>query len=403
MARRQKHEEHENHERWLVSYADFITLLFAFFVVMYSISSVNEGKYRVLSSSIVSAFNKPAKSLDPIQYGTDLRAPILQHKIMKEEDRNAHERVGVDYQVMPTAQELANMQKIADEVKHDLQALVDEGLVEVNKTNKGLEIEIKSEILFASGTARLSATAQSALKQIAKILAKQENQIHVEGFTDDVPISTETFPSNWELSAARSASVVHLFTKSGIAPERLAAIGYAEFKPIAPNLTETGRRKNRRVAIMVLNQAEADRVRIDDRTKEEKEADARRKLMKSFGSDPNQSDTGPSSKEIKPLGLDKRTPPASNGGIIQLPATPKSSSGIKPIVLGGPKVIGGSTSNRSNGNGSTTASKSAAPIRLPTSSATTETSSSANNQANEDNKARPTIIQLPQPTVLPAR
>ena len=155
MARKKKHEEHENHERWLVSYADFITLLFAFFVVMYSISSVNEGKYRVLSSTLVTAFSHPAKTVDPIQYGTPLRAPIIQHQLLKDQNEDTDvSRVGVDYQLMPTPGQMAKMEKIADQVKHDMKKLIEEGLVEVSKTNKGVEIAINSEILFASGQAR---------------------------------------------------------------------------------------------------------------------------------------------------------------------------------------------------------------------------------------------------------
>jgi chemotaxis protein MotB len=261
MARKPKHEEHENHERWLVSYADFITLLFAFFVVMYAISSVNEGKYRVLSSALVTAFSHPQRTVEPIQYGTPLRSPIIQHDAMVKDD-NAVSRVGVDHRIMPTAKEMADMQKIADEIKHNLKDLIDKQLITVTKTNLGVEIEIKSNILFASGVALLSSQAISPLRKIAAVLAKTSNDINVEGYTDNVPISTAHFPSNWELSAARAASVVRLFSKSGIDPERLKAIGFAEHQPIADNSTEFGRSKNRRVAIMVLNKPDEKRVSV---------------------------------------------------------------------------------------------------------------------------------------------
>jgi len=254
MARKKKHEDHDNHDRWLVSYADFITLLFAFFVVMYSISSINEGTYRVLSSTLVTAFSHPAKTLDPIQYGTPLRAPIIQHNQMRERDDTVIPRIGIDYQIMPTPGQMVQMRKIADEVKHDLKKLIDEDVVHVNETSKGVEVAINSELLFASGKSHLSEKAQHILQRIAGLLIPKHNQINVEGYTDNVPISTEQFPSNWELSAARAASVVHLFTRQGIKPQRLAAIGFGQYRPVAPNATAGGRKKNRRVSIVILNE-----------------------------------------------------------------------------------------------------------------------------------------------------
>jgi len=262
MARKPKHEEHENHERWLVSYADFITLLFAFFVVMYSISSVNEGKYRVLSSSIISAFSQPAQSLSPLRFNDNKKNPIEQNKLLLEQQSNKYDRIGVDYEVIPTVQEIANMEMISDEVEKKLKSLVDQDLVNIHKTNKGVEIEIKSNILFGSGQAVLQKSAKPALEQIAKVIGPLQNPVNVEGFTDNVPISTLVFPSNWELSAARAANVVHLFSKLGIDPNRMSAIGYGEFKPVASNDTPEGREKNRRINIIVLNRKTKDRQRL---------------------------------------------------------------------------------------------------------------------------------------------
>jgi len=267
MARRKKQEEHENHERWLVSYADFITLLFAFFVVMYSISSVNEGKYRVLSSSIVTAFSQPAKTADPIQQGTPLRAPIIQHQAMPDHKDDDVSRVGVDHQVMPSPKEIAEMHKVADELAVSLKGVLDKDVAKITKTNKGVEIEIKSSILFRSGKALLNIGATPVLKKIAKIIKDLPNEINVEGFTDNIPIKTTAFPSNWVLSAARAASVVNLFTQVGVEPERLAAIGYGEFKPIAPNTTRAGREQNRRVAILVLNRPNERREKLFEEKK----------------------------------------------------------------------------------------------------------------------------------------
>ncbi|MCW8890929.1 MAG: flagellar motor protein MotD, partial [Sedimenticola sp.] len=228
--RRRRHEEHENHERWLVSYADFITLLFAFFVVMYSISSVNDGKYRVLSSTLTEAFVSTARSLEPIQIG--------------EEIRELEPQVGDLTIIEPTPPDLSHQDPLEDEsqgssvvdtktmdaVKNDLSTSLseytDQGLVNVTRTDRGIEVEMKSNMLFESGSARLSREALKALRKVILIVKPLPNLINVEGHTDNVPIKTISFPSNWELSAARSASVVHYFAKLGVESSRMAAIGY---------------------------------------------------------------------------------------------------------------------------------------------------------------------------------
>ena len=261
MARKKKKEEHVNHERWLVSYADFITLLFAFFVVMYSISSVNEGKYRVLSDSISSAFDPSERGL-PIKFTNPLKAPIVSRPVQSSSDAadsslsfNPSAFGGVE----ASKQDKITLKKISSRVAKDLAPLIDKGLVKVNKNDLWIEIEVKSSILYSSGSAKIQSQAVPVLRKVATIVAGFDNQIQVEGFTDNVPIDTDEFPSNWELSAARAASVVHLFSKYGVKPKRLSAVGYAEFKPIAKNNTASGRSKNRRVNIVVLSDAIARR------------------------------------------------------------------------------------------------------------------------------------------------
>lgn len=256
-SRKNHAQEHENHERWLVSYADFITLLFAFFVVMYSISSVNEGKYRVLSDSIISAFHDPLRSMDPIQVGNLVK--------VKPQDQINRDR---NWSVIPIIQQPFPLprpiqkpdkseqldeasKKLADEIEQSLSELVDDDLVKVKREKNWIEIEMKSSILFPSGSATLSDKSLPVLSKIAEKLGPFESTISVEGFTDNVPIHTPAFPSNWELSAARSVSVVHLFATLGIEPSRMAAIGYGEFRPIASNDTEAGRVKNRRVVLVI--------------------------------------------------------------------------------------------------------------------------------------------------------
>lgn len=257
MARKKKHEEHENHERWLISYADFITLLFAFFVVMYSVSSVNEGKYRVLSDTLVSAFDRTRDGL-PIKLSSPLRPPIIERDIIAPRKNDLdikNDFAKTDSSVKASQKDKENLEKISEEVAKSLKPLIDKDLIKVEKNDLWVEIEIKSNILFTSGSATLSSAAIPVLKKVANILKGSDNQIQVEGFTDNIPIDTDEFPSNWELSAARAASVVHLFSRQSVKPVRLSALGYGQYKPIATNKTPQGRAKNRRINIVILSDA----------------------------------------------------------------------------------------------------------------------------------------------------
>lgn len=252
----------------MVSYADFITLLFAFFVVMYSISSVNEGKYRVLSDAMITAFSSPSKSLEPIQIGEPIKMPLdmrkgigiesvkIPHISLPVEEQPV---VKVDERSMQTEQDKKNMQAISDKIMEAMSGLIDTDQIKVRRTDKWIEVEISSKILFQSGGALLQYEAVPVLVDLAKILRQFPNSVRVEGFTDNLPISTDVFPSNWELSAARAASVVHLFTDEGVDPTRLAAIGYGEYRPIADNRTPQGRIRNRRVVVFILSE-EAERL-----------------------------------------------------------------------------------------------------------------------------------------------
>lgn len=276
MARKRLHQENENHERWLVSYADFITLLFAFFVVMYSISSVNEGKYRVLSSSMVSAFRQPKSALEPVQIGELVRsplmmpdqimdvsanpAPIITPMLPQNQDSPADDSDPLAMEFSPEdiiMQQTFNaaekeVDEMAGHVEEQLDSLIDEEIVNIKRNKFWLEVEIKSSLLFPSGGSDLVPASIPVLQKLSKIFRELPNRIHVEGFTDNQPINTVIFPSNWELSTARAAAVVRLFERNGIAASRMAAIGYGEFRPIAENITETGRAKNRRVVIVVV-------------------------------------------------------------------------------------------------------------------------------------------------------
>lgn len=254
--RRKQLEEEENHERWLVSYADFITLLFAFFVVMYSVSSVNDGKYRVLSDSLNAVFEPPSLSLQPIQVGEPVRSLISPGEPApapvgeQPEELSARERLAeIEAERLALA---GSTTRVSDAVELALREFVDQKLVAVRRDGNRVEIEMKAQMLFDSGRAHLSRTALTALATLAGVLEALPNRLMVEGHTDNQPIASREFPSNWELSAARAASVVHFLAREGIAPERMAAVGRGEYQPIADNTSETGRAGNRRVSVIVL-------------------------------------------------------------------------------------------------------------------------------------------------------
>lgn len=241
MARRRHEEEHENHERWLVSYADFITLLFAFFVVMYAISSVNEGKYRVLSESLEAAFSDRAGAI--VQVGT---APPARQLV------NPTDKIQSQRPTQASPEEAQRMKKLARSVLDVLQPMVKNGQVRVTQSRRGVSVEINASLLFEPAQAELNPDSETALRALAQRLTEVENLIQVQGFTDNQPIKSAQYPSNWELSAARASSVVRLLQESGIAGQRLVAVGYGENRFIDDNATVEGRARNRRVTIEIL-------------------------------------------------------------------------------------------------------------------------------------------------------
>jgi chemotaxis protein MotB len=288
MSRRRRHEEHENHEAWAIPYGDLVTLLLAFFVVMYAMSTVNEGKYRVLSDSLSEAFNGAphsthavsdaggsgggvelprnqverlfssglpplvrAAAAAPAPAGASATAPT-EAKPSAPAVAAAAGTTGVAGPALGGGAELA---RVADEVTNAMGTLVAAGEVHVRRLQNSVVVDISTDILFASGVARLSPNAAPALQHLAATLKPFTNALRVEGYTDDRPINTPEFRSNWELSAARAASVVHVFMDRGIAPERLAVMGFGQYRPSATNGTATGRNANRRVAVVILDNA----------------------------------------------------------------------------------------------------------------------------------------------------
>ncbi|MCF8985436.1 flagellar motor protein MotD [Pseudomonas syringae] len=243
MARRRQVEEHENHERWLVSYADFITLLFAFFVVMYSISSVNEGKYKILSQALVGVFNDTERTMKPIPIGEQRPVSIKPAEPLVKDSEQTDAGIG---QASDDP-----LQTIAQDVRDAFGDLIKSDQMTVRGNELWIEIELNSSMLFGSGDAMPSDKAFTIIEKVAGIVKRFDNPIHVEGFTDDQPISTAQFPTNWELSSARSASIVRMLAMDGVNPARLASVGYGEFQPIAPNTSTAGRAKNRRVVLVI--------------------------------------------------------------------------------------------------------------------------------------------------------
>jgi chemotaxis protein MotB len=257
MARKKKHEEHMNHEAWAIPYGDLVTLLFALFTVMYAMSSVNEGKFRVLSDAMIAAFNGAPRSMRPLNMGEPEPGkggekplvgitPTALIKINNPQDSPSPASRPLPREIPGS---LIRMQR---EVQDAMRALIDAKLITVRRESMWLEIEINTDILFPSGSGAFSASAEAVLDKLAEVLKPFPNPIRVEGHTDDRSIHTGAFPSNWELSAARAASVVHQFTKQGIDPLRLEIVGFGEFHPRQPNSSAEGRNANRRVAVLVL-------------------------------------------------------------------------------------------------------------------------------------------------------
>ncbi|MGX4640628.1 flagellar motor protein MotD [Massilia sp. SYSU DXS3249] len=226
----------EQQDRWLISYADFITLLFAFFVVMYAISVVNTGKYRALSDALGDAFGgKPqvpqaSSPIDPLPL-----ANLIARK-RAEAARRERERLNT----------------LARQLNASLAPLVKDGKVRVTQTGQGVKVDINASVLFEEGEAALGGDARTTLGTVAGLLKGEAHAIEVEGHTDNLPIANSAYPSNWELSSVRASSVVRLFIEGGIAPERLTAVGHGANQPLAPNTDEAGRSRNRRVAVTIL-------------------------------------------------------------------------------------------------------------------------------------------------------
>jgi chemotaxis protein MotB len=257
MSRRKRHPEHANHERWLVSYADFITLLFAFFVVMYSTSQVDQRKVGKLAMAIQVAFQElgvfeaststvPVNSSEPMPFNT----------VQAVENVQRSASLG---KIVPSGSgtlggaEDGNLSVLRKELEHSLALEISRREVALRSEPDGLVVSLREVGFFDSGSAAVKPSSEEAFRRIAEILSQREYRIRIEGHTDNVPIHTAQFASNWELSTARAIEVIRLLiVKYGFEPGRLSAAGYAEFHPAGPNDTPEGRQLNRRVDLVIL-------------------------------------------------------------------------------------------------------------------------------------------------------
>lgn len=248
MAKKAKHPEHENLERWLVSYADFITLLFATFVVLYALSQVDIKDFKALEDSIQQAFSAPS-----LMQGSNGLTPDSSNSIL--------DSTGADSVIAPLMMEYMS-QRYEDQSMQDIEKTVNEmnksgeiSGVEAIETDKGLIIRFKNDYLFKSGSATLTPAATAKLDQIGAVIAKKFilHNMRIEGHTDNQPISSSVFPSNWELSSARASSIIRYFiSRFSFMPSLFTAVGFADTRPLETNTTKAGQAKNRRVEILIL-------------------------------------------------------------------------------------------------------------------------------------------------------
>lgn len=253
MALKREPEKHVNHERWLVSYGDFITLLFAVFVTLYAMSQTDKKKVEEVMQSLQQSFGMvtagaPAPKINVIQ-----SKPISIIPTIKPEISVAPSGRSRSGQARTRAEE-----KDFRQIKSSIEAyLVKQGAqnkVNLTITRRGLIVSLKEAGFFDSGQAQIKQSAYELLNTIAEVMTQYNNPLRIEGHTDNAPISTAQFPSNWELSTARATNVLKYLLKYYDAePEKISATGYGEFRPVADNSTPESRAKNRRVDMVLLS------------------------------------------------------------------------------------------------------------------------------------------------------
>jgi len=243
MKRRPQPKPHSNRDRWLVSYADFITLLFAFFVVLYSVAQVDRRKVVELAEAIQQAFGNP-------QTAPANRAPVILQ--LPPGDLAKNLVTALPRERSPEKPDLTDLRR---ELERALAEQIAQGQVSIRSSAEGLVISLQEAGFFDSGSASIRSSSQSVFGRIAAMLLERGCQVRIEGHTDNVPIHNSQFNSNWELSTTRATEVVRLLiTEYRFAPELLSAAGYAEYHPVAENDTPEGRAKNRRVDVVIVSE-----------------------------------------------------------------------------------------------------------------------------------------------------
>ncbi len=251
MARRKFVEDSEDTGRWLLTYSDLITLLLAFFVVMYSMSRIDSKKFGKMSEHLQGAFHSEEDRGQASAGESDLGSGVLKVGRLKTVAQHLRSSLGTSKDQVSMGGQGVPITR-ADSVAGQSGFSATEPIsMEINE--RGLVIHVVESALFESGQATLKPEALAVLDKIAKEIMNLPNQVRVEGHTDDRPITTTRFPSNWELSSARATAVVrYLIEKHEFSPERLSALGFGEYRPLAPNTSDENRAKNRRVDIVVL-------------------------------------------------------------------------------------------------------------------------------------------------------
>jgi chemotaxis protein MotB len=232
MSRRRRHQAHggSNHERWVISYADFVTLLFAFFVVLFATSNADQAKARAVSEAVKAAFSQ-GKSVD-------VKAAMAVVQAVKSGD------------IKDSPQELLSTEEL---LRRQLKEEIRKGEIELRMESRGLVISFKQAGLFDSGEAVVKDSALPAMGKLASAMEQIPNQVRLEGHTDNQPIYNDHFKNNWELSSARSIAFLQIISAKFHMPmRRLAVSGYADVVPIADNSSEEGRGRNRRVDVVIL-------------------------------------------------------------------------------------------------------------------------------------------------------
>jgi chemotaxis protein MotB len=261
MRRRKRQSSHSNRDRWLVSYADFITLMFAFFVVLYAASQVDKRKVGMLALAIQVAFQEmgvfQASTTEvPIDATKPMPFSIAQAIENTERTASLGRISSRPAGSLGTGIENGDLAKLQSELETMLAPEIQRKEIAMRREPDGLVISLREVGFFESGSAQMKSTSQAAFDRIANMLRQRDYRVRIEGHTDNIPIHTSQFPSNWELSTARATEIVRLLiVRDGFSPDRLSAAGYAEYHPVALNRTPEGRGMNRRVDIVVLGHA----------------------------------------------------------------------------------------------------------------------------------------------------